>query len=97
MNLNYNDLVPTEKVVLIITACYFAKQKVIQESNSKKKFEVLENLCKFLLNNNVDNEVQVMGLYNSFDFQFITMHKLYECKTFFNLFSRLNENITIKK
>jgi len=97
MNLNYNDLVPTEKVVLVVTACYFAKQKVMQEIKSKKKFETLENLCKFLLINRVDNEVQVMGLYNSFDFEMITHHKLYECKTFFDLFSKLNENITIKK
>ena len=97
MSLNYNDLVPTEKVVLVVTACYFAKQKVIQDSKSKKKFEALENLCKFLLTNRVDNEVQVMGLYNSFDFEMITHHKLYECKTFFDLFSKLNENITIKK
>ncbi len=97
MNLNYHELTPTEKVVFVVTACYFAKQKVLDDTKSKKKFYALENLCNFLIQNNVDHEVQVMGLYNSFDFEMITHNKLYECKPFFNLFSKLNENITIKK
>jgi len=97
MNLNYHELSPTEKVVFIVTACYFAKQKVLDDTKSKKRFYALDNLCNFLTQNKVDHEVQVMGLYNSFDFDMITRNKLYECKPFFDLFSKLNENITIKK
>jgi hypothetical protein len=98
MNLNYHELAPTEKVIFVVTACYFAKHKTLKELNkSKNKFYALENLCNFLVNNKVDHEVQVMGLYNSFDFEMITKHKLYECNQFFELFSKLNENIVIKK
>lgn len=97
MGLNYHELTPTEKVIFVVTACYFAKQRVYQESKSKNRFHALDNLCNFLVNNNVDHEVQVMGLYNSFDFDQITTLKLYECPLFFDLFSKLNENITFKK
>lgn len=98
MNLNYSDLAPTEKVVFVVTACYFAKMKILQESpKSKDRFSSLENLCNFLVKSKVDHEVQVMGLYNSFDFSMIAKQKLYTCKTFFDLFSKLNENITLKK
>lgn len=97
LNLNYHDLTPTEKVVFVVTACYFAKQKVFQETKTKKRFYALENLCSFLINNQVDPEVQVIGLYNSFDFDMIAQHKLYECQPFFELFSKLNQKITFKK
>jgi len=97
MNLKYADLLPTEKVVFVVTACYFAKQKTLSDTKSKKRFYALDNLCDFLIQNNVEHEVQVMGLYNSFDFDMIAKHKLYECKPFFDLFSKLNENIIIKK
>ena len=98
LNLSYTDLAPTEQVVFVITACYFAKQKVIRDLNkTRKRFAALENLCKFLQDNNVDHEVQVIGLYNSFDFSFITENKLYKCEVFFEHFKKLNENVVIKK
>lgn len=98
MTLNYNELSPTEKIVFNISACYYAKQKVLAESpKSKDKFVYLENLCKFFVKYKVEHEVQVMGLYNSFDFEMITKHKLYTCKEFFELFSKISEHVIIKK
>jgi len=98
MNLNYQELAPTEKVVFVVSACYYAKQKVLQESvKLKEKFIPLENLCNFMDKCHVDHEVQVMGLYNSFDFELITRMKLYACKVFFDHFSKLNDNVTLKK
>lgn len=98
LNLSYADLTPTEQVVFVVTACYFAKQKVLKDLNkTRKRFAALENLCKFLQDNNVEHEVQVMGLYNSFDFEMITKLKLYKCKMFFDHFKKLNENVVIKK
>lgn len=98
MKLNFADLAPTEKIVFVVSACYYAKQKVFQESSkSNNRLTYLENLCNFMSAYHVEHEVQVMGLYNSFDFDMITKHKLYTCKVFFDLFNKLSENITFKK
>jgi hypothetical protein len=98
MTLDFYSLAPTEKVVFVVSACYYAKQRVFGESSkSKNRFVYLENLCKFFTNYQVDSEVQVMGLYNSFDFDMIAKNKLYTCKEFFDLFTKISENVTIKK
>lgn len=98
MTLDYASLAPTERVVFVVAACYFAKQKVFAESSkSKNRFAYLENLCKFFVNYKVDNELQVMGLYNSFDFDMIAKNKLYTCKEFFELFTRISESVPLKK
>ena len=96
MSLNYEDLVPTEKVVFVISACYYAKQKVLKD-RSKHKLTYLENLCNFFQQCKVESEVQVMGLHNSFDFDMIRSHKLYSYQPFFDLFTKLTENVTFKK
>jgi hypothetical protein len=95
MSLDFHKLTQTEKMVFIISLCYITKQKVLQEQ--KKRNKLLENLCNFLINYKVDRELQIIGLYNSFDFNIITVNKLYTCKPFFELFTQLNENLTIKK
>lgn len=95
--LNYQELTPTEQLIFVIAVCYQAKQKVFLDLlKSKNRFSSLENLCKFLVNNKVDYEVQVMGLYNSFDFDSVIKNKLYECKPFFELFNKIGENVTIR-
>lgn len=98
MTLDYANLLPTEKVVFVVSACYYAKQKVLLEkTKSKNRLIYLEHLCKFFTSYGVEHEVQVMGLYNSFDFEMIAKHKLYTCTVFFDHFSKLNENVTHKK
>lgn len=98
MTLDYTSLSPTEKVVFTVSACYHAKQKVLSSpAKSKDRFAYLENLCKFFAKYQVEHEVQVMGLYNSFDFDMIRTHKLYTCKVFFDLFTKISENVIIKK
>lgn len=97
MTLDFKSLMPAEKLVFVITACYHAKQKVLSETNkSKNRFVYLENLCKFFIGYQVEHEVLVMGLYNSFDFDMIAKHKLYVCKEFFDLFTKISENVIIK-
>lgn len=97
MTLDFKSLAPTEKLVFVVTACYHAKQKVLSEtSKSKNRFVYLENLCKFFIGYQVEHEVLVMGLYNSFDFDMIAKNKLYACKEFFDLFTKISENVTIK-
>jgi hypothetical protein len=99
INFDFTKLAQTEKIVFVIAACYAAKQKLLKEINKpgKTKFSSLENLCNFLIKYNVENEIQIMGLYNSFDFDMITRYKLYTCKIFFELFNKISENVTIKK
>lgn len=97
MNIDFKDLAPTEKIVFVVSACHFAKQKVINEPiKSKNRFVYLENLCRFFTAYNVDHEVQVMCLYNSFSFDQIAAHKLYTCKEFFELFTKINETFNFK-
>lgn len=98
MIFDFHKLAPTEKVVFVVSTCYYAKQRTLEETaKSKNKFVYLNNLCSFFKQYNVDQEVQVMGLYNSFDFNIITKYKLYKCQEFFDLFTKLSENIVIKK
>lgn len=98
MSIDFSKLAPTEKLVFVVAACYYAKQKTFNEGHkSKNRFIYLENLCKFFKQSQVDNEVQIMGLYNSFDFDMITKHKLYSCKEFFDLFTKISETVSIKK
>jgi len=96
MSLKFEELVPTEKIVFVVAACYHAKLKVF-EDKSKNRFIYLERLCDFFNQSKVDPEVQVMGLHNSFDFNQIQQYKLYQCKSFFDHFTKLSENITFKK
>jgi hypothetical protein len=97
MTFDYQALAPTEKLVFVIAACYHAKLKVLSENKSKNKFSSLENLCKFFNQYKVDNEIQVMGLINSFDFDMIAKNKLYACKEFFELFTKINQHISLKR
>jgi hypothetical protein len=96
LTLDFSQLAPTEKIVFVVAACYHAKLKFFSDK-SKSKFVYLENLCDFFVKQNVDHEVQVMGLYNSFSFDDIAKYKLYNCKVFYDIFTRLSENISIKK
>lgn len=96
--LDFSSLMPTEQLIFIVSICHYAKQKVIANINkSKNKFLFLENLCNYLNQNKVDHEIQVMAFYNSFNFELITKYKLYSCKIFFDHFTKLNENIILKK
>lgn len=98
LSINFADLAPTEKIIFVVSACYYAKQKVLYSvSKSKNKFTGLDNLCNFFQNNNVDFELQVIGLYNSFTFETITKYKLYTNKNFFELFNKISDQVSIKK
>jgi hypothetical protein len=96
MSFNFEELVPTEKIVFVVAACYHAKLKVFGDK-SKNRFVYLERLCKFFNDYKVDAEMQVMGLHNSFSFENIRQKKLYECKSFFDHFTKLTENVSFKK
>jgi len=94
--LDFNNLMLTEKFVFVISACYFAKQKII-EIGKGKKYPHLNNLCKFFDDYKIDQEMQIIGLYNSFDFEFITKYQLYKSNMFFEHFQKLNKSISIKR
>jgi len=96
LSFDFSSLAPTEKVVFVVAACYYAKQKVFAEKTKKREI-YLERLCQFFIKQNVEQEIQLMGLYNSFDFDMIAKHKLYTCTVFFDMFKKLCEGTIIKK
>lgn len=96
MPFGFEELMPTEKVVLVISACYYAKQKVLADK-TKGRFAYLERLCEFFQRCQVEPEVRVLGLHGSFDFGMVQTRKLYTCKPFFDHFTRLNEGITLRR
>jgi hypothetical protein len=98
MSFNFNGLSPSEKLIFCISTCYYTKNKILTDTNkSKNRFAYLENLCKFFKSYEMSEEVKVMGLNNSFDFNMISKMKLYECKEFFDLFNHITEKLQFKK
>lgn len=95
MTMNYAMLEMTEKMVFVIAACQHAKMKTL-ESKSKTKFPFLENLCRFFESHAVDPEIKMVALNNAFNFDLITANKWYSCKSFFDLFSKMNESFGIR-
>lgn len=95
--LDFSKLLPTEKIIFVISVCHFAKQKFLESGKGKNKFSPLENLCKFFKDWKVDPEIQMLGMSGSFSFEMITKHKVYECKPFFELFNSLSEKIGFLK
>lgn len=96
LSIDFGSLLPTEKLVFVIAACQYAKQKVFADK-SKNRFVYLERLCEFFLKQNIEEEIQTMGLINSFDFDMVTKYKLYSCKVFYDMFTRLCSGLTLKK
>jgi hypothetical protein len=92
LSLDFSALAPTEQIVFVVSACYYAKQKVIADK-SKNRFNYLENLCNFIIQQKVEREIQIVGLDNSFGGDVIAKHKLYSCQVFFDMFGKLSENV----
>jgi hypothetical protein len=95
---DFASLFPTEKIIFVIAACHYAKQRVLAEPvKNKDRLVFLEHLCRFLRDYKVEPEMQVIGLHNGFSFESITAHKLYECKAFFDLFNELSQGLPVAK
>ena len=95
-HLAFDQLLPTEKMVFVISACYYAKHKILADK-SKNRLKCLEYLCAFLQHHKVDHEVQVIAFHSSFSFDMVAQMKLYECKVFFDHFNRLTERVSFAK
>jgi hypothetical protein len=93
--IDFEELIATERLIFVISACHYAKQKTID--NKSKNFKYLENLCYFFKKYKIDLEMQMLGLMNSFDFEIIKKHQLYSCKVFLDLFTELSNEINAKK
>lgn len=90
MSLNFSGLVPTEKLIFTISLCGYTRAKLAATKPSQASFKYLENMCRFMFTYKVDKEVQTIAMSNAFNFNFITSHKLYQCKPFFELFNELS-------
>lgn len=87
MDYDYSKLFPNEKLIFIISLCYLAKIKVLENGD----FRILDNLCEFFKEYNVETEHKLMGLNNAFTFEMVTKKKLFQCKEFFELFTEIME------
>ena len=99
MSLKFDELIPSEQMIFVVSACYYAKQKCVdmKTTDSKKRYQPLENLCDFFVKYQVETEMQIMGLHSSFSFESITNQKLYQSKKFFEHFSKISEKVEIGK
>jgi hypothetical protein len=88
-NFKFLELPKTKQLVFIVSACYLAKQEII-DSKNKNKCQYLENLCKFFAEFKIDDETQLLAISSAFNVEIITKYNLHNCKVFFELFQRLN-------
>lgn len=94
-NIEYHKLEPIEQLVFVIMSCRHAKNKII-ESNGKKKVKYLENVCEFMIDQNVAPEVRLVGL-DTFDGEMLVNYDLYKCKLFEKINKELMELVEKKK
>lgn len=91
LNIDFNSLHKTEQVVFCISLCQIAKNEFLKSKN--KNIFYIDNLCDFFTLNNVDKEIQLISLNNSFPVEVIAKNKLYACKKFYDLYSAINQNL----
>jgi AAA domain (dynein-related subfamily) len=91
-SIDYQTLTPNEQLVFVISACHLTKLRFVQESKTKPKYRVVENLCAFL-KENVEPEMQTIGLANSFPIEIVIdkRYNLLNCKPFFDLHSKITD------
>ena len=97
LSFDFSSLAPTEKVVFAVSVCYYAKQRVIATKKVESRYAYLLRLCEFFIKQNVEREIQLLGLYNSFSFDDVAKYKLYDCTVFFDMFEGLCQGTTIRK
>lgn len=82
----------TEQLVFTIMTCYHAKTKILK-STGKKKNRYLDNLCRFMIDQEVPREIQLVSLNSCFPFEFIAQNRLYESKSFYSIVSDLRDEV----
>ena len=88
--LEIDKLSITEVYIFCVSLCLLAKRRILD--NKSKKMKYAENVIKFFNKYKIDEEIQVIAMRNSFPFEFITEHKLYENKMFFEKNKALQQN-----
>jgi hypothetical protein len=88
---DYAKLDQTEKFVFVLTACHLAKLKCF-DGGTKPKIRYVERLCRFLDDNAVEKEIELVGIRNSFPMNIVVQHRaLLNCQPFFSKVSALHE------
>lgn len=95
--INFNQLSIPEIYVFCVTLCHLAKRKIVESKIKTKQIQYAERVVSFFNQFNIENEVQLVTLRNSFPFEFITKYKLYESKIFLEKSSSLQDQAAIKK
>lgn len=91
-SIEYKKLQETEKLVFCVSLCHLTKLKFLQDLKVKPNYQSINYMCDFMTTNNVAPEIQLISISNPFPIEFITdpKHKLYNCKKFFDIASKLS-------
>lgn len=95
--IGFNKFDVNEIYVFCVTLCHIAKRKIVESKLKSKQLSYAETVVRFFENNHIEEEVQLVTLRASFDFDFITKYKLYQNKTFFDKSKSLQESSLLKK
>lgn len=76
------ELSITEIFVFCTTLCHLAKRKIVESKIKAKHLQIAEYVVKFFNQYQVDDEVQLITMRNSFPFEFVAKYKLYESQIF---------------
>lgn len=95
--IDFDKLSITEIYVWCVTTCHLAKRKIVETKGKAKQIQYAENVVKFFNRYNIDKEVQLVTMRNSFSFDFITKYKLYESPLFFDKSKSLQDQAVFKK
>ena len=93
---DYDKLDVSEAFIFCITLCYLTKNKIQNSKNKNRNLIYIETVCNFFDKFQVEEEVQLVMLRNSFPIEFLTKHKLYESKIFLEKNKSLQADISLK-
>jgi hypothetical protein len=91
-NIKFAELDKTAQWVFTSSACALAKNKCLAKPN-KPKFRYLESLCEFLDREQVDVEIQLVALRNSFPMDDVVKYGLINCENFFEKIAEIDNRV----
>lgn len=95
--IDFEKLSVTEVYVWSVTLCHLAKRKIMETKGKAKQIQYIENVIRFFDQYQIDSEVQLITIRNSFPIEFITKYKLYESQVFFEKSKSLQNQAVFKK
>lgn len=86
----------SELFIFCVTLCYITKQKITASKIKLRNLKYIETVCDFYSRFDIEDEVQLVTIRNSFPVEFITKHRLYESQIFLEKSKELQTEILSK-